>query len=64
MESTMANDKTVWVVRAGNNNEIAQEVEEQSAVALGWAVCSSLPGSGWEVFFHLDDDLISKRRQL
>lgn len=38
----MTNDKTVWVVRAGNNNEIAQEVEEQSAVALGWADVSNL----------------------
>lgn len=41
----MSNDKTVWVVRAGNNNEIAQEVEERSAVAIGWAEVTNLPSS-------------------
>ncbi|MEE8074754.1 MAG: restriction endonuclease [Candidatus Binatia bacterium] len=27
---------SIWVVRAGDNNEIANEVEQSSAVAIGW----------------------------
>ena len=53
----MTNDKTVWVVRAGNNNEIAQDVEEQSAVALGWADVSNLSGTSSR------DDVKSKVRE-
>ncbi|MDA2932147.1 restriction endonuclease [Nitrospinae bacterium AH-259-F20] len=53
----MINDKTVWVVRAGNNNEIAQEVEEQSAVALGWADVSNLSSTSSR------DDVKSKVRE-
>jgi len=30
-------DPQVWVVRGGNNNEIAQDVEKASAIAIGWS---------------------------
>jgi hypothetical protein len=34
--SKMNKPKHVWVVRAGDHNELADDVEEKSAVAIGW----------------------------
>jgi len=53
----MINDKTAWVVRAGTNNEIAQEVEERSAVAVGWTELSNLSSTSSR------DDVKSKVRE-
>ena len=33
----MSKPKHVWMVRAGNNNEIAEVVEAKNAVAIGWS---------------------------
>ena len=38
----MNKPKHVWMVRAGNSNEIAELVEEKCAVAIGWAEMGNL----------------------
>ena len=34
--------ESAWMVRTGNNNDLAEEVEEQRVVAIGWDKIGSL----------------------
>lgn len=36
--------KHLWMVRAGDNNELANQVEDKQAVAIGWAEMGDLSG--------------------
>jgi len=40
----MAKPKQVWMVRAGNDNELADQVEGKNAVAIGWSELGDLSG--------------------
>jgi len=40
----MENSKHVWMVRAGNNNELADKVWQENAVAIGWNAMGDLSG--------------------
>lgn len=40
----MEKPKQAWMVRAGNDNELADQVEDKNAVAIGWAGMGDLSG--------------------